>query len=74
MMNKVHWLLIWLFVEFGNPSVRAFLISGWWTQMFVISCSCSLGCLMNIRDGQEAQVLPGLSGSKSKFYPDLCVS
>ena len=33
MMNKVHWSLIWLSVEFGNPSVRAFLISGWWTQM-----------------------------------------
>ena len=33
MMNKVHWSLIWLSVEFDNPSVRAFLISGWWTQM-----------------------------------------
>ena len=33
MMNKAHWLLIWISVEFGNPSVWAFLISGWWTQI-----------------------------------------
>ena len=25
--------MIWLFMEFGNPSVRAFLILRWWTQM-----------------------------------------
>ena len=33
MMNKALWLLIWLSMEFDNPSVRAFLISGWWTQI-----------------------------------------
>ena len=30
--------------------------------------------LQNIRDEQEAQVLPDLSGSKSKFYLDLYIS
>ena len=37
MMNRAHWLPIRLFVEFGNPSVRAFLISGWWIQLDALS-------------------------------------
>ena len=37
MINKTHYLLIWLSVEFGNPSARAFSISGWCrTQMNII--------------------------------------
>ena len=73
MMNKVHWLLIWL-CGVWQPHCEDILISGWWSQCFVISLSCSPGCLTNIRDRQEVQALPGLPGLKIKFYPDLCVA
>ena len=53
-----------------QPRCEGILISGWWTQTLL----CFPGCLMSVRDGQEMQILPGLPGSKSKFYPDMCVS
>ena len=43
-----------------QPSMMAFLISGWWIQCFVISLSCFSGCLTIISDRQDTQILPGL--------------